>query len=91
MEHARGSSSGYGGGRYDRGGGGGRGGGGFDRDGGGRYGRQRYDSNLKACLHCTHDMGPMGINPLRLHLHYNWIEPNLIQSRSISIHFVRWF
>ena len=31
---------------------------------------------------------PIWINPLQLCLHYKWIEPNQIRSRSISIHFV---
>ena len=37
--------------------------------------KQGSSSNLtapiNACLHCTHDLDPIEINPLRLCLHYN--------------------
>ena len=46
---------------------------------------------LKVCLHCTHDMDSIEINPLRLDLQYKWIVLNWIRSRSILIHFGRWF
>ena len=34
-------------------------------------------------------MDPIWINPLQLSLHYKWIEPNQIRSRSISIHLMK--